>query len=80
MTGLTGQVHFMAWEEGGVAALVRRCARKRWRSSGASEGGRGRLAGWVGQKGQMGRLATRLVAAEAEKNPFRINIGILNLP
>jgi hypothetical protein len=40
------------------------------------EGGR---LGSVGQIGGMGRLAAGLGGPEAEKNPFRIKIGFLNL-
>jgi hypothetical protein len=44
------------------------------------EGGRGRLVGPSGPKGRLGWLADGPVGPEAEKNPFRIKIGFLNLP
>jgi hypothetical protein len=51
MTVLTGRVHSMVWEEGGATALARRHARRRQRSAGTGEGGRGRPAGPGGPKG-----------------------------
>jgi hypothetical protein len=34
----------------------------------------------VGEKGRMGWQAAGLIGPKAEKNPFKIKIGFLNLP
>jgi hypothetical protein len=51
MRGLTGRVHSMARDGGGVVALARRRVRWRWCSAGADKGRRGRPAGPSGPKG-----------------------------
>jgi hypothetical protein len=43
-------------------------------------GGRRRPARPGGPKGRVGRVAAGLIGPEAEKNPFGIEFGILNLP
>jgi hypothetical protein len=79
MRGLTGQVHSMALEEGDAVAMAWRRARRRQRSAGVGKGGRGRPTGPDGPKGLVGRLAAGPIRPEAEKNPFRIKIGFLNV-
>jgi hypothetical protein len=73
MTGLTGRVHSMAQEEGGVATLARWRVRRRWRSVSAGEGGRGRPAGPGGPKAEwaswlLGRLGRKLKKSFQNKN------------